>query len=157
MYRSYNPNEPLYVGYPTPDIDAAWQRLIYGAGMDLPSEMIGRLKDNTWEKIHGGKGGMWRTGLHVFHQLHCLDYARLTRGAEHCIDYIRQALMCFADATPVRLLWRKESHHLIPQFDQRHTCRNFELLKSFSEEHALELYVEENENDIKQAIADGIL
>ncbi|KAI2634102.1 hypothetical protein GGS26DRAFT_589945 [Hypomontagnella submonticulosa] len=173
MYREYNPNEPLYAGYPNPEIDKAWNDLIYGAGIDLPTDMIGRLKDDTWEEINGGEGGMWRTGLDVFHQLHCLDYVRkalypdyyvqedITRlfwlHVEHCIDYIRQALMCFSDATPVRLLWRKESHYLIPQFDQFHTCRNFDLLKSFSEDHALEKYAKKNKADIAKAVAEGIL
>lgn len=62
MYRVYNPHEPQYAGYPNPDIDMAWHNLTYGSGIDLPTDMIGKLKDNTWEEIRGGKGGMWRTG-----------------------------------------------------------------------------------------------
>lgn len=62
MYRVYNPNEPQYVGYPNAEIDASWQKLIYGAGIDLPADMIGRLKGNTWEELRGGEGGLWRTG-----------------------------------------------------------------------------------------------
>ena len=62
MYRQYNPKEPQYVGYPSPEIDKAWNDLNYGSGIDLPDDMIGRLKGKTWEEIRGGKGGLWRTG-----------------------------------------------------------------------------------------------
>lgn len=54
------------------------------------------------------------------------------------MDYIRQALTCNADATPVRLQWDYQSHFLIPKFDQLHTCRNFEMLHDWGRARALE-------------------
>jgi hypothetical protein len=77
--------------------------------------------------------------------------------SDHCLDYIRQALMCFGDSTPVRLQWRQKSHYLIPQFDQYHTCRNFDLLHDFSKKHALEKYNVENMAAIRKLKAEGIL
>jgi hypothetical protein len=77
--------------------------------------------------------------------------------SDHCLDYIRQALMCFADSTPVRLQWRKKSHYLIPQFDQYHTCRNFDLLHDFSKKYALEKHNDENMRLIRQLKEEGIL
>ena len=76
---------------------------------------------------------------------------------DHCLDYIRQALMCHADSTPVRLEWRKESHFLIPKFDQYHTCRNFELLHEWSKERALEKHSLQAKKMIKELIAAGDL
>ena len=63
--------------------------------------------------------------------------------------------MCAADATPVPLLWRKESHFLIPQFDTFHTCRNFDLLHSWSKERAAEKNHAEAQRLIKLKIANG--
>lgn len=65
--------------------------------------------------------------------------------------------MCHADATPVRLEWRKQSHFLIPKFDVYHTCRNFDLLHNWSNERALELYNVQNQNDIDQLVAEEVL
>jgi aminoglycoside/choline kinase family phosphotransferase len=65
--------------------------------------------------------------------------------------------MCHADATPVRFIWRKESHFVIPQFDQYHTCRNIDLLSDFSYEHALEKYSTENDRLIAEKVAEGVL
>lgn len=78
-------------------------------------------------------------------------------ASEHCIDYIRQSIMCFGDSTPVRLQWRYESHFLIPQFDQYHTCRNFEALHDFSKKWALELQSKEINEQLKKLKAEGVL
>ncbi|KAI1099047.1 hypothetical protein F4804DRAFT_345812 [Jackrogersella minutella] len=170
LYRSYPKDQPQYVGEPSPEIDKAWNMLLYGSVVDLSPELAGKMNSITWKELDGE---LYRTGLDVFHQLHCLDYIRkalypdyypqedITRlfmmHVEHCIDYIRQALMCAADSTPVRLQWRKESHHLIPKFDMYHTCRNFEMLKDFSNQHALELYNDENQRLINEKYAQGVL
>jgi aminoglycoside/choline kinase family phosphotransferase len=65
--------------------------------------------------------------------------------------------MCSADATPVRLQWRKESHYLIAKFDGYHTCRNFDLLHDWSKERALENHQEEAQRLIDEQVAEGTL
>ncbi|KAF3012432.1 hypothetical protein E8E14_011432 [Neopestalotiopsis sp. 37M] len=171
MYRDYPKDQPQYVGDPNAEIDAAWDDLLWGSAVDLPGHLAGKMKDMTWKELDAD---LYRTGLEVFHQLHCLDYIRKAlypeyygqeddndrlymMHVEHCIDYVRQALMCLADSTPVRLEWRKESHFLIPKFDQPHTCRNFDMLKGFSNSHALELYNDENQRKINEKVAQGVL
>lgn len=76
---------------------------------------------------------------------------------DHCIDYIRQGIMCNGDATPVMLRWRKDSHYLIPHFDGYHTCRNFDLLHDFSKKYALERHNDENQRLIDQLVKAGDL
>jgi len=170
MYRDYPEGEPRYFGPPNPEIDNAWHELLYASAVDLPEEEAQTIKDFTWEEP---QGGLYRTGLDVFHVLHCLDFVRRSLDTDyykptdvnrlyfmhrdHCLDYIRQSIMCHADATPVRLEWRKESHFLIPKFDGYHTCRNFELLHQWSKERALELHNDENQRLIDEKVAGGVL
>ncbi|KAK2013578.1 hypothetical protein LZ32DRAFT_529941 [Colletotrichum eremochloae] len=53
LYREIIKGEPQYVGTPSPEIDAAWDRLLNGTFMNLDgpeaSSMIGR----TWKDHHG--------------------------------------------------------------------------------------------------------
>ena len=65
--------------------------------------------------------------------------------------------MCSADATPVRLEWRKESQYLIPKFDRPHTCRNFELLHEWSKGRDLQDHMADNKAAIRKAIDEGLL
>lgn len=66
---------PQYFGEPNAEIDANWEELVYASGIDLNEHEISMtgLKDTTWEEP---QGGLWRTGLDVFHQLHCLNMIR---------------------------------------------------------------------------------
>ena len=65
--------------------------------------------------------------------------------------------MCAGDATPVRLEWRKESHFLIPKFDNYHTCRNFAVLHDWSKKRALEIHKDDNDRAIKEKVQEGVL
>lgn len=60
MYRSYNPNEPSYVGDPSPEQDKAWKDMLYASGIDLPKELAGKMADITWKEPE--PIGLYRTG-----------------------------------------------------------------------------------------------
>jgi hypothetical protein len=64
-----------YFGEPNDEIDHNWERLAYASGLDLGEEEITEagLKETTWQEP---QGGLWRTGLDAFHQLHCLNMIR---------------------------------------------------------------------------------
>jgi len=51
---------------------------------------------------------------------------------EHCLDYVRQALMCNADTTPVTHKFFKGADIFAPDFNTLHTCRNFDQLLEWS-------------------------
>jgi hypothetical protein len=69
MYRDLKPSDPLYFGIPSPEIDKAWANLLYSSAMDLEGEEANSIKNETFEEP---LGDMWRTGLDVFHALHCV-------------------------------------------------------------------------------------
>ena len=49
------------------------------------------------------------------------------KHTDHCIDAIRQSLMCSADVSP--FVWRPDAmNRLRPEGKVMHTCRNFEKI-----------------------------
>lgn len=56
--------------------------------------------------------------------------AKLTLGlcTEHCLDYIRQVIMCNSDISPVTDKWHDSAGVFGPDFNTRHTCKNFDNL-----------------------------
>ncbi|KAF9491713.1 hypothetical protein BDN71DRAFT_1397844 [Pleurotus eryngii] len=149
----------VFQGPPTDALDEAWSDL-YERGVSylLPDE-ANRLVDRT---IVAPGSKVYIGGLDVFHQLHCLDMIRMaaypkryppghhpavlhkrsgtmahpnitdTEHLRHCINSIRQSLMCSSDIS-VNVFYnpRKESRPF-PRFDQLHTCRNFDKLRAWA-------------------------
>jgi hypothetical protein len=93
-------------------------------------------------------------GITVFHQLHCLAELRyalhsLQEGEDqyktppahldHCLDYIRESLMCNGDATietPSRI--EREADRFVGGIDGsnvKHTCRDWGAIVAFAVEH----------------------
>jgi hypothetical protein len=81
----------------------------------------------------------------MFHQLHCLNFLRfayepstvvdmapdeVAYHRDHCLDYIRQALMCAGDSTFEPL--HKAG---INGMGAVHRCRNFERMFTWAYEH----------------------
>lgn len=85
------------------------------------------------------------------------DPPRLVRlHREHCLDYLRQQVMCHSDLSPVMLKWDPQVKYLIPQFTtQMHTCRNFEAIHAWSKERAAERFFAVNDKMIIDAVAAG--
>ena len=54
---------------------------------------------------------------------------------DHCIDSIRQSLMCTVDVTPLVWQWNCERQKLIPKATVVHTCRNFDRVRDWAKEH----------------------
>lgn len=97
--------------------------------------------------------------LDVFHQLHCLNmirkalnpepYQAMTPGddgedellgmhhVDHCVDSLRQSLMCSVDVTPLVWQWSDERQKYLEKAQVTHTCRNFEGVKSWAAQRRL--------------------
>lgn len=54
---------------------------------------------------------------------------------DHCIDSIRQSLMCSADVSPVIWHWRKSGFK--QDMNNTHVCRDFDKIKGWTKEHML--------------------
>ncbi|KAM4057530.1 hypothetical protein HRG_014430 [Hirsutella rhossiliensis] len=139
LIREQSPGRPLWVGDPGPEMDSLWDHIEAASTILLQGEEADSVRDRT--TLYDG---YWMTGLDVIHQVHCLNMVRKALYPEyykphqsqhthkmhweHCLDYIRQAIMCNADITPVTNSWHESAGVFGPDFDTRHTCRNFDAV-----------------------------
>lgn len=158
----------LYAGPPTPEIDEAWHDLIFGRYVHFTDSEIDwmnsdpgipqltPLSPKMTSIIHtDGYYG----GPDMLHSLHCInglrkhldmdyykdsmdipaEYRRM--HIDHCIEQLRQAVMCHADMTPVTLKPVRNSEGrvwaLLGETERMHTCRNGEELARVWQEEGL--------------------
>ncbi|KAI3323861.1 hypothetical protein HD806DRAFT_76421 [Xylariaceae sp. AK1471] len=144
LVNEYMPGQRRWVGEPTPNIDAAWDDLKEFWTVLLEGNEANNVRDQTLLQ-----DGYWVTGLDVFHQLHCLDSLRRAvypdsyphqasprtwqLHMDHCVDYLRQTIMCHGDTTPVHYRWITSVHRYGPDFASTHYCpRQFEDIVAWS-------------------------
>ncbi|KAF9523981.1 hypothetical protein CPB83DRAFT_949088, partial [Crepidotus variabilis] len=144
-------NPTIYQGPSSPESDKAWEDL-YSFGISrTPKSSAAQLVNKTIP-IPGD------TDLEVFHQLHCLNMLRLLVFSHnatlhnsddplqgivhlfHCIDSIRQSVMCSVDITPIPWQWGFEDKVARPVADIQHTCRNFDKVREWAKENHLKKF-----------------
>ena len=54
---------------------------------------------------------------------------------EHCIDDLRQSLMCSSDITPLPWTWVEADQESKEVAEVVHTCRNFEAIRGWAKEN----------------------
>ncbi|KAJ8593953.1 hypothetical protein M405DRAFT_761243 [Rhizopogon salebrosus TDB-379] len=148
----------IYRGPPSPEINAAWARV---AGDARPVRMTLDQLSRTGEhptpaavKYPGEYGGGYMATLEVTHQLQCIDMLRRLSwvnkahdddGSEalhrtdidHCIEMLRQNIMCRSDGTMITYDWMKGRNNPFPNFNVPHQCRNFDKILDWVDEHRI--------------------
>ncbi|KAK1708670.1 uncharacterized protein BDZ83DRAFT_592540, partial [Colletotrichum acutatum] len=129
LTREHAPYERIWIGDPGPEMDRLWDHveaasrvLLQWAEADLVRDRI--TLRNSYSV----------TGLDVFHQVHCIvcsvyeieSSTDTNNGnlAEHCLDYVRQAVLCNADITLVTHKWLESAQMFGPNFCTQHTSRS---------------------------------
>lgn len=54
---------------------------------------------------------------------------------EHCLDALRQTLMCHSDVTPTVFHVGMNGDGIFPKLAATHTCRNFDKVKQWALDH----------------------
>ena len=66
-------------------------------------------------------------------------YEMLTYLPAHCLDTLRQLLMCHAETGVLGQLWVRQSNTKSPQafpdFNTRHICKDYETIRKWAEKH----------------------
>ncbi|KAK7183635.1 tat pathway signal sequence [Paraphaeosphaeria sporulosa] len=149
-----------------PEVDAAWKSLgaDYSAAripLDLAAKS-GLAPDQV--QIKQKYGGGYPAHVEGMHHLHCLNLLRkslawnfayyqaqglgpfsndkeiLKYHVTHCLDILRQQLMCTVDVGVLGQVWyQPEGKSPTPfvDFNTVHMCRNFEAVRAWAEEHQL--------------------
>ncbi|CAG8978654.1 hypothetical protein HYALB_00011750 [Hymenoscyphus albidus] len=108
-------------------------------------------------------GGGYPANVEGLHHLHCSlyynyeYYQELGEGAfkneepilrlhvSHCLDILRQQLMCTVDVGVLgRVWWNKEDPTPFPDFNTDHKCRNFNAVRQWAFERQVPARVPED-------------
>ncbi|KAG9244481.1 hypothetical protein BJ878DRAFT_421308 [Calycina marina] len=143
-------------------VDEAWEA-ISGIGDTMVSkdEMIkmGHDPEGTLQITDPdtGKKG-YRVAVEVFHQLHCLNLLRqanykthykplggdiadapmdLHGHLDHCIDALRQFVMCQGDVNVFPFRFPFGDDDPWPDYAGQHVCRNFDAIRKWGVEHTV--------------------
>ncbi len=56
---------------------------------------------------------------------------------DHCVDMLRQTLMCHADVSPIPFhVNSPKNTAIVPRLETTHTCRDFGRIQQWAREHA---------------------
>ncbi|KAL4938419.1 hypothetical protein BDV06DRAFT_56530 [Aspergillus oleicola] len=160
-------------GTPSQEIDDAWDEITYAEGglVRLTQDEVERVNASEFAAEYTeDMGGGYIAGVEVFHQLHCLNMLRqatywdyyaprrvewgkdpgtLRYHLDHCIDILRQKLICDADVGMITYVWAKGWKQAFPDFSTIHKCRPYSKVLDWAREN----YVHASRNiaDIERA------
>ncbi|KAJ9606918.1 hypothetical protein H2200_008929 [Cladophialophora chaetospira] len=150
-----------YMGFPDDETDRRWQDLYNDYATSVISEEEAKNLITPTLRIPGT--AKYLVQLDVFHELHCLNDMRkllyperfdgiqnltaangtvnrdtnMFRHWEHCVDSLRQTLMCHADVSPIPFhINRPMDSGIFPRLATTHTCRNFTKVQEWAREHS---------------------
>ncbi|MCJ1437202.1 hypothetical protein MMC27_006588 [Xylographa pallens] len=154
----------LYRHDPGPEVDQAWEDLgsNYGPVGLTDEEAIKSRISLDHARAPQELGGQIIANVEVLHELHCLNvlrrtnywnyehYAKSGQGefaneekivrlhVGHCMDMIRQRLMCTGDTALVSGIRIRDYDGPYPDFDAvPHKCKNFEDIRLWAKAHIL--------------------
>ncbi|KAK5120448.1 hypothetical protein LTR85_006387 [Meristemomyces frigidus] len=143
-----------------PETDSAWGNITnapVGGAIGITKEQWEAVNEYhdypvMLDEDHGT--GQYLASLDVFHQLHCLDLLRKSThpgyydehegsfaGAsprvieghlEHCVETLRQTLMCHGDMSLLTYNWVEGRAMPYPNFNTIHTCKNWDKLVAWN-------------------------
>ncbi|TRM64878.1 hypothetical protein BD626DRAFT_490213 [Schizophyllum amplum] len=135
----------------TDEADEMWLDLYSPSIFMMPREEAVRLPNRTHPVTKDAPDGYYLGHLDVFHQLHCLNYLRMSISPErykplirqdmleyehlsHCVDSIRQSLMCSSDISVNVWQWSEHYQGVAGRVNVAHSCRNFDKIKDWVRE-----------------------
>ncbi|CCM06372.1 uncharacterized protein FIBRA_08630 [Fibroporia radiculosa] len=149
-----------YRGAPSPAIDAAWDYITMRPGVlrIAPEDLdkLGKPVTPSLVRFQDADGGGYMGSVKFTHQLHCLNTLRMYSYREyydgrvpmfdarpetvrthvdHCIEMLRQTLMCHADTGLLTYDWVVGHSTQYPDFNTRHVCRDFPRLLRWVYDH----------------------
>ncbi|KJZ79190.1 hypothetical protein HIM_01341 [Hirsutella minnesotensis 3608] len=153
-----------FSGEPRPELDEAWHRLLRNDNIRVPKDY---LDEKNLTSVYTKDGSEGVASLSVYHSLHCLKkvkkmlfkehyhqnksseaMAREAKHVDHCVEYIREALMCQPDLSMVTFRWinntaqhEDKSAFWPTNFDvDMHTCANWQALDAWAGERMFDLF-----------------
>ncbi|RKF60825.1 putative tat pathway signal sequence [Erysiphe neolycopersici] len=151
-----------------PEVDAAWDSLgVNYRALVVPQNLAAKagLKQSQVQ-INPAYGGGYPANIEGLHHLHCLnlvrkalyyniDYYRsagkgafvnndfiVWRHVSHCLDIIRQQLMCTPNVGLLgQIWWDRRAPKAFVDFNTQHKCQNYDAIRDWAEKRQLPIKV----------------
>ncbi|RAK99262.1 oxidase ustYa family protein [Aspergillus ibericus CBS 121593] len=157
---------PIYRQPPSPEVDAAWNRLANINPIVISRDdviKLGRDPEDAakWPESFGFGSQAYIGRLDIFHQIHCLDWLRRETYFDHyygkkwppgtppsdmhrthmshCVYILLQNLMCNANVDIYTHFWADAQLNAFPDFSVNHKCRDFDAILSWQEAHSVDV------------------
>ncbi|KAF7794186.1 hypothetical protein EIP86_005317 [Pleurotus ostreatoroseus] len=150
----------IYSSDPSDEVDRAWDDLYNGLGPAQISLAEAERLPNRTVPIPASPDHYIMLPT-VLHQLHCLNVLRMVLHRDyyadpvtgdvgkvfyeqipdhvgHCINTLREAVMCSADISPIVWQWDDNKQKSVVNLDIPHTCRKWEPIAAWGREHRLQ-------------------
>ncbi|PLB44957.1 hypothetical protein P170DRAFT_450016 [Aspergillus steynii IBT 23096] len=158
MFKGAQEGDNPYKGHPGPDLDAAWSQLTEVRHVSVSPEIMVSINKSNNNAVQLADGTYFGA-TEVFHQLHCLNLIRqhsykeyydvdgrrppgltdssatLRKHLDHCIDILRQNIMCNGDTSVITHNWVQGYEFPYPNFNTKHKCRRFEKIVEWEKDH----------------------
>ncbi|KAH8892918.1 hypothetical protein GQ53DRAFT_584006, partial [Thozetella sp. PMI_491] len=148
----------LLVHDPSPTVDEAWDKVLKYSNIRLSgAEMAAMNKLNDPNNVVLPDTGEFIGQLYVYHQLHCLkrlyqyswpeyyfpnytdeDFAINRFHNMHCIDQLRQGVLCNGDTQVTTFKWLDWTNFPSVNDTAPHQCVNFEKIDRWSKERSID-------------------
>ncbi|KAG1820567.1 uncharacterized protein BJ212DRAFT_1038226 [Suillus subaureus] len=150
----------VYRGSPSPDLEAAWDRVTAnGRPMGITLEQLLEIEEEPapfMARYPEEYGGNYLAIVEVIHHLHCInivrrstwrnhymaedpDFIRWRIHPDHCVEILRQAIMCPSDVTMVNYDWVEGLDDPYPNFNIPHQCRDFEKILTWVDDRRVNI------------------
>jgi len=148
----HNATSP-FRGEPRDELHDAWSGLLQYHNIRATESDLHKI-NRTSLPLNDEAGGYLVT-LDVFHQIHCLNQLRQQvyhehyypedwnspkrmMHADHCIDLLRQVLMCRGDLSLLTYSWIDGYQRPWPEYSVAHTCHNWDNVMKWASENYIE-------------------
>lgn len=150
-----------YKGPPTPEVNKAWADLMEYGAISVTPEDIQRIGHNlTAVQYPPEVGGGYLAVAMGTHHIHCLHYVwqdhytsyfpetkankegapeMYERHYEHCIDYLRQGIMCNFDPGIIPYYWVNKHNQPTPDGNTFHKCVNWDRIQDWLKDRAVDM------------------
>ncbi|PQE27647.1 Tat pathway signal sequence protein [Rutstroemia sp. NJR-2017a BBW] len=150
-------------GAPTNETDHAWKSLVEDdmGAFSISAKLFQQVNPSleTGVRVPNESDDKYVATFDVVHKLHCLNLIRqsfypdrypdyqgfhghtseeVQAHREHCIEQIRQSLMCSGDLSILTYNWVKEERMPKPNFRTVHACQNWDHMVGWARKNSVE-------------------
>ncbi|KAH9890205.1 hypothetical protein F4778DRAFT_785366 [Xylariomycetidae sp. FL2044] len=135
------PTSNIYKGSPSPQLDEIWDSLTANVHVRISSEELARMNETSIalsDEDGGYLGGNWIR--HVVYKDHYEEFPMAQMHIAHCIDSLRQTLMCQPNNALFMYDWAETLNGPVPRFVARRECVDWSKLVTWSASRRVSLY-----------------